>query len=111
MFVFLRRNCYLSVMCTYHVRIDDAVLEQVKPHFSGDAAMQSWIEGVLHHALLDYVAQLGELPISHSEHVFQQVKALESDPDGLLKLGNILKPSKLSAEELRDGYISEKYGV
>lgn len=39
------------------------------------------------------------------------VMALENDPEGFLKLGAVLKPSPYSAEELRDEYISEKYGV
>lgn len=98
-------------MCTYNISIDDAVMEQLKPHFSGDAAMQTWIEGVLHHALLDYVAQFESFSLANDEHIYQQVKALESDPDGLLKLGSILKPSKFSIEELKDEYISAKYGV
>ena len=39
------------------------------------------------------------------------VMALENDPEGFLKLAAVLKPSPYSAEELRDEYISEKYGV
>lgn len=96
-------------MCTYHIRIDDAVLEEVKPHFTGDTALTSWIEEVLHQALISYAAQF-KAQSAYNEDVYLQVKALESDPDGLFKLGKILKPSKYSIEELRDGYIKEKYG-
>lgn len=98
-------------MCTYNVRIEDAVLEEVKPHFAGDAAMQLWIEDVLRQALMSYAAQFRTKPLSNCERISQQIKALESDPDGLFKLGRILKPSKYTIEELRDGYISEKYGI
>ncbi|MBR5747514.1 MAG: hypothetical protein IKY01_01865 [Prevotella sp.] len=98
-------------MCTYNVKIDDQVLEQAKPLFEGDSAMQAWLEDTLHKALLDYMRQYGAIKHDADESVYKQVKALENDPLGLLKLGSVLKPSQYSAEELRDGYISEKYGV
>ena len=98
-------------MCTYNIAIDDAVMEEVRPHFAGDAAMQSWIEKVLHQALKKYAAQFKAQTATNGDSVYKQVKALESDPDGLFKLGGILKPSQFSNEELRDGYICEKHGI
>ena len=99
-------------MCTYNVKIDDQVLEQAKPLFDGDSAMQAWLEDTLHKALLEYMRQYGAIKHDVGENVvYKQVKALEDDPLGLLKLGSVLKPSLYSAEELRDGYVSEKYGV
>lgn len=63
-------------------------------------------------AMKDYAAQFkSALDESENEHIFQQIKALEKDPKGFLKLSGILKPSRFSAEDLRDEYISEKYGV
>jgi hypothetical protein len=98
-------------MCIYNVKIDDQVLEMAKPLFKGDSAMQAWLEETLHKALLEYMRQYGTVKHDSDESVYMRVKALENDPLGILKLGTILKPSKFSAEELRDEYISEKYGV
>ncbi len=98
-------------MCTYNVSVDDYVIEQVRPHFASDTDIQIWIEGILHRALLDYVNKKGNMQTLQSEKVCEKVKALESDPDGLFKLRDILTPSKYSAEELRDGYITDKYGI
>lgn len=31
-------------MCTYNVRIDDALMEEVRSHFTGEEAVQNWLE-------------------------------------------------------------------
>ena len=99
-------------MCTGHIKINDEVMEMVKPHFEGDKELWAWIENVVDKAMKDYAAQFkSALEESESEHIYQQIKALENDPNGFLKLSGILRPSRFSAEELRDEYISEKYGV
>ena len=38
-------------MCTLSVKMDDKVIDRVKPLFGGDKAMNRWIEAVLHKAL------------------------------------------------------------
>ena len=98
-------------MCTLKVRMDDNVLNLVKPHFKGDEAMQLWIEKQLHNVLLEYAKQFDKISDVDNIMVVQQVKALEKDPIGLLKLGSVLRPSKYNAEELKDEYVSEKYGI
>lgn len=100
-------------MCTYNVRIEDEVMEMVRPHFDGDAALRVWIESQLDKAMKEYAMQFVTSPSAEdkSEDIYQRVKALEQDPRGLFKLGSILKPSQYSAEELRDEYLSEKYGI
>lgn len=98
-------------MCRYSLAIDDTLMEEVKPHIDGDVAVQAWLEEVLHKALLSYAEQFASEPRNRGRDVVEQLKALENDPEGFFKLGTILKPSKYSAEELRDEYIKEKYGV
>ena len=100
-------------MCTYNLRIEDKVIEMVRPHFDGESAMRAWIESQLEIIMKNYAMQFSMAPMAEdkSEDIYQQVKALEHDPQGFFKLGNILKPSQYSAEELRDEYISEKYGI
>ena len=101
----------IVIMCTLNVKMDDKVLELVKPHFSGDEAMLLWIEKQLHLILKEYAKQFERKPDDDSMRIVNQIKSLGNDPEGLLKLGSILKPSKYSAKELKDEYISDKYGV
>ena len=44
-------------MCIYSVKIDDAVMQRVRPHFKGADAMQLWIEQQLQKALIDYACR------------------------------------------------------
>lgn len=87
-------------------------MERVKPHFGDDSELWCWIENVVDKAMKDFAAQY-EMEKTNAERnrIYEQVMALENDPEGFLKLGAVLKPSPYSAEELRDEYVSEKYGV
>ena len=99
-------------MCTGSIRIDDEVMELVKPHFAGDQELWRWIEQVVNQAVRDYVWQHQSATNDlGGENVYRQLKSLENDPKGFFKLSSILKPSPYSAEELRDEYVSEKYGL
>lgn len=87
-------------------------MEMVRPHFEGDKELWAWVENVVDQAMKDYAAQFkSAIEERENERIFLKIKALENDPEGFFKLGGILKPSKYSAEELRDEYLSEKYGV
>lgn len=88
-------------MYTYNIRIDDAIVSRAKKIFGGEKAMQIWLEDVLNKALLSYTSQASKPKPIDSEEVYLQVKALENDPNGLLKLGSVLLPSPYSADELR----------
>lgn len=98
-------------MTRYSIGIDDALMEEVKPHIGKDIAIQIWLEEMVHNALLSYAAQFATESKSRSERICQQVKALGDTPEGFFALHTVLKPSMHSPEELRDEYISEKYGV
>lgn len=99
-------------MCTGNIRVNDAVMERVKPYFGGDRELWHWIENVVDKAMKDYAAQYEtEMTNVEKNRIYEEVMALENDPEGFLKLGAVMKPSPFSAEELRDEYISEKYGV
>ena len=98
-------------MYTYNIRIDDAIVSRAKKIFGGEKAMQIWIEDVLNKALLNYTSQVSKPKPIDSEEVYLQVKALENDPNGLLKLGSVLLPSPYSADELRQDMVSEKLGL
>ena len=98
-------------MCRYNLVVDDTLMEEVRPHIDENVAVQTWLEEMLRKALLGYVEQLSMESKTRSERICEQVKALGDTPEGFFGLHTVLKPSKYSAEELRDEYISEKYGV
>lgn len=98
-------------MCRYNLAVDDVLMEEVKPHIGKDIAVQKWLEEMLHKALLSYAEQFASVPRNRSERICQQVQALGDTPEGFFNLHTVLKPSNYTAEDLRDEYISEKYGV
>ena len=101
----------LGAMCRFNIAIDDALLEEVKPHLDKDVEIQTWLEELLNKVFLSYVEQFATDSKSHSEEVCSQVEALGDTPEGFFDLHTVLKPSKISSEELKDEYINEKYGV
>jgi len=102
-------------MCTYNVKIDDSVVDRVRPHFDGDASMQSWIEEVLKKAMMDYAERLESSHIRnrHSQELLRKLEELKDDPDAFFKMGGILGQPKAeeSWNELREEALYEKYGV
>ncbi|MBR2196744.1 MAG: hypothetical protein IJ911_14170 [Salinivirgaceae bacterium] len=102
-------------MCTYSVKIDDAVLERAKPHFKGSNAMQAWIEQQLEKALVEYTNRLEQqhLKKTDSTHLMDELKRVEGDSDAFFKLGGILgsPANNFSWEQLREDAIGEKYGI
>ena len=98
-------------MCRYNIAVDDALMEEVRSHIDETVAVQSWLEEILHNALVSYVEQNTKESNARSERICQQVKALGDTPEGFFGLHNVLRPSSYSAEDLKDEYISEKYGI
>lgn len=102
-------------MCTYHVKIDDAVLERAKPYFSGSAAMQLWIEQQLQKVLIDYTRQFEPLSDDKqdSNNILTHLQAIKGERDAFFKLCGILgKPNAtFSWEQLREEAIEEKYMI
>ena len=97
-------------MCTYNVRVDDHVVELMKPHFDNDKALQLWIEKQLQKAMWEYAAQF-EKPTEHNDCLLEQLMALDNSPEGFLKLDTVLSPSTSSIKELREEAFSDKYGI
>lgn len=102
-------------MCTLSVKMDDKVIDRVKPLFGGDKAMNRWIETVLHKALEEY-ADLYESKIknaSEAETLIKKLKELEGDPEALFKMSGILGKPKadFSWDKLREEAVNDKYGI
>ena len=99
-------------MCTYNVRIDDAVLERVRPHFNGANAMQLWIEQQLRKALVEQANKFEASQIKRKDDsVIERLKGFENNPDGFFRLGGFMANSKSSVEELLDEALFDKYGI
>lgn len=102
-------------MCTLNVRIDDNVMRRVKPHFTGNNAMQLWIERVLKQAMEDYAEERESQKVKEAEtlKLVERLDSLKDDPDAFFKMGGILGQPKgnFSWEELREEAMFEKYGV
>lgn len=102
-------------MCLYNVRIDDKVMNRVRPYFKGEDAMQLWIEQQLQKVLVDYADQLEEKPLEeeNNEDIIENLKALEGDPDAFFKMAGILgKPTPgFSWEGFREEAYLDKYGI
>ena len=45
-------------MCTVEIKMDDAVMNRIKPHFAADQDMMLWIENVLKKAMIEYAEEV-----------------------------------------------------
>ncbi len=122
MLAILEKTIYLCnrikfelIMCTLSVRMDDKVIDRVKPLFDGDKAMNKWIETVLHKAMEEYAEQYEQMAGKNAlaEALTKRLKELEGDSEAFFKMSGILgKPQAgFSWEELREEAIYDKYGV
>ncbi len=102
-------------MCTYSVKIDDAVLERAKPYFKGSNAMQAWIEQQLEKALVEYTNRHEQQRFTKNagSHFMKELKKVDGDSNAFFKLGGILgtPADNFSWEQLRKDAVREKYGI
>jgi len=65
-------------MCIGNIRVNDEVMEMVKPHFEGDKELWAWVEKVVDQAMKDYATQFTPaVKKSENQRIYQQIKALE----------------------------------
>lgn len=94
--IILRDFCFLynfaantSTMCTRTIRINDTLIEQVRPNFPDDEALQTWLEQQLEAALIQFATEKRSVPpCSYTdEEMYAIVKQrLQSLEDGTAKL-------------------------
>ena len=76
-------------MCTRTIRINDTLIEQVRPNFPDDEAFQTWMEQQLEAALIQFATEKRSVPpCSYTdEEMYAIVKQrLQSLEDGTAKL-------------------------
>lgn len=115
MFVSLRRKNIIVDMCIFSVKMDDQVINRVKPLFDGDEAMNKWMETVLSNALEEYARQFRdrERKALQKERFLERMKSVGDGSGGLLSLAGVLGESRadFSWDELREEAVLEKYGI
>ncbi len=102
-------------MCTLNVKMDDWVVNRMRPLFDGDKAMNMWIETVLHKAMVDYADEVESRnrKVMESKIFLERLEALKNDPEGFFKMGGIFGKvsDDFSWDDLREEAMFEKYGV
>ena len=79
----------ITTMCTRTIRINDSLMERVRPIFPDDAALQTWLEQQLEAALIQFAAEKHPTPpCSYSdEEMYSIVKQrLQSLEEGTAQL-------------------------
>ena len=77
-------------MCTRTIKINDTLIEQVRPSFPDDEALQSWLEQQLEDALIQFAAKKHPtLPCSYTNEemyaiVKQRLQNLENGTSNLI---------------------------
>ena len=99
-------------MCTYNISIEDTLIEQLRPTLGADSDVNDWMQRQIELAVLRCIQQHKNR--SKRQDSIRRIIAL-SEADGstisLRDFEGILPAPQTSLEELRDEYISEKYGV
>ena len=98
-------------MCTVSIKVDDSLLQRAWANMDDDVDMAEWMQQQIE-AILVRMALASER--NKKQDALQRlVDFAAADPStiSLSDLAGILPASKTSFDDLRDEYISEKYGV
>jgi len=99
-------------MCTYNISIDDTLIEQLRPTLGSDGDVNEWMQHQIELAVLQFVQQYKSKSM-RQDSIRRIVSVSEADGNtlSLRDLEGILPASQTSFDDLRDEYISEKYGI
>ena len=79
----------ITTMCTRTIRINDTLIEQVRPIFPDDEALQTWLEQQLETALIQFATEKCSIPpCSYTDDEMYAIvkQRLQSLEDGTAKL-------------------------
>ena len=99
-------------MCRFNMSFNDAIVNEIRPHFSDEESLLMWMEVSMEHLMREYVARFKK-PVVDGEQLLRRVKSLPDSPEGFLQLAGILgKPGKgFSWDDIREEAYTEKYGI
>lgn len=97
-------------MCRYSLSFNDALVDEVRPHFTDEKALRLWMQTQMEQLMREYAAQFKK-PSMSGDQLLSKLKALGDTPEGFLMLDTVLTPSHSSLEELREEAYYEKYGI
>lgn len=86
-------------MCTFNLKIEDSVVDKIRPAFKDDSAMQEWMQ-----------QQLDMLVVQYVQRMPQRLQEKTSPSHSLSHLRGVFTSAKTD-EQLMDEYLQEKYGV
>ena len=99
-------------MCRYNMTFDDAIVNEVLPHFKDEQSLLKWMQVSMEHLMLEYAAQF-KSPAVDGKHLLSKLNALPDTPESFLKLDGILgkQGAGFSWDDLREDAYSDKYGI
>ena len=117
-----------TIMCTYSISVDDAVLERVKPALPDDKSVEAWMQSQIDILLLQLADSLSGKPKSednidsYAQHIarIRRLLTTQSDPMtskmgmpdivlSLLGAGTPVADNDLNARAAYNTYLEEKY--
>ena len=98
-------------MCRFNMSFNDAVVDEMRPHFADEKAMLAWMQAGIERMMREYTAQFKKKSSADGKELLRKLQAIPNSPESFLQLGGILgKPaSSFSWDELREDAYAEKY--
>ena len=88
-------------------------MEQVRPAFSTESDMELWLQRQMEQVVLQFVKETYGQKARQQQSMQRIMDFASASPSTISfhDLQGILPASQLSPDQLRDDYISEKYGI
>ena len=106
-------------MCRYNMSFNDAVMNELRPHFKDEESLLVWLEVNMDHLMREYIARF-KRPNIDGEQLLRKLNTLPNtsagflqlNAAGFLQLNGILgkQGASFSWENLREDAYSDKYG-
>lgn len=101
------------LMCRFNMSFNDAVVDEMRPHFVDEKAMLMWMQAGMEQMMREYAAQFRQRTAADGQELLSKLQEIPDTPKGFLQLGGILgKPvGSFSWDALREDAFFEKYGI
>ena len=101
-------------MCTYTFTLDDKLVDKISPQFKGQEAMLSWLQQELELLIIQRAeTTIDTVKLQGKELAKKRVLEFASGKKKPIfaDLKGILADASRSAEEMRNDYMTNKYGL